>query len=732
MTSRLNAVVQQLRRAGLLRGAGGLTDGELLECFVSRRDAAALEALVRRYAPMVWGVCRRVLRDHHEAEDAFQAAFLVLVRKAGSITPRERVGSWLYGVARQTALKARATAAKQRARERQGTDVPEPATKGPGPADDLSCALDEEMSRLPDKYRAAIVLCHLQGQTRKEAARQLGVPEGTLAARVARGRALLAKRLARRGLAVSGGALAGELFPPAAPASVPAGALSAAVNAVRLTAAGRAAGAVAARVATLTEGVLKAMVLNKARAALAIALVAAALLLGGVFGYHTLAADRPAPEPQKDRLADTLVLLDKQWWEAASQYDVDTLSKILADDWIGFDRGVSPAPDSPRWTKATSLENYRRWHFTEVKFVKDREVFRIDEHTALMIYEVKWRAEGKDGNSSSGQSRYTRCWVQRDGGWFVKHTECVNLPVTKDEPPPLLAPKPAGTPEPVWKRGVRASSFWQTEIPENAFDGKRDTDWNAGDYAPAWIERDLGACLRLAGIALFPCQDIAGPTTHEVWVSSEPIGNDRTKAKLVHTFKGETTNNSPLKFDFPKDLSARYVLVRTTQSPIWVAWWEVEVRVREGGQEKVIPLSPPDRPKQAEDDKAALQGTWQVLSVEAGGKDVTKPWQRNEEWVVKDGWITVRDRERQLSHNEVFAVRPEKSPKEIDINAYPVGVFVESDVVKGIYTLDGDVWKVCLRQMPLDGPPKDWAERPKEMRTKEGGTAVLITLKRTK
>src|ERR1700694_4850326 len=122
----MSEVIQHLRRTVFLRVGAGQTDGQLLGDFLSPRDEAALAALVWRYGPMVWGVCRRVLRNHHDAEDAFQATFLVLVRKAASIHPREMVSKWLYGVARQTALKARATAAKRRARERQVADMPEP------------------------------------------------------------------------------------------------------------------------------------------------------------------------------------------------------------------------------------------------------------------------------------------------------------------------------------------------------------------------------------------------------------------------------------------------------------------------------------------------------------------------------------------------------------------------------------------------------------------------------
>src|SRR5262249_30316869 len=118
-TCPMSEVLQYLRRTVLLRDGAGLTDGQLLQDYLSRHDEAALAALVRRHGPMVWGVCRRVLRSHHDAEDAFQATFLVLVRKAPSIVPREMVANWLYGVAHHTAVKARATAARRGVRERQ-------------------------------------------------------------------------------------------------------------------------------------------------------------------------------------------------------------------------------------------------------------------------------------------------------------------------------------------------------------------------------------------------------------------------------------------------------------------------------------------------------------------------------------------------------------------------------------------------------------------------------------
>src|SRR5205823_6469758 len=177
-TGPLSAVIQHLL-ADVAPAAGGMTDGELLARFLRSRDEDALAALVQRHGPMVWGVCRRLLHSHHDAEDAFQATFLVLLRKAASVVPREMVSNWLYGVAHQTARKARATAAKRRARERQVGQMPEPVVTEQGLWRELRPVLDQELARLPDKYRVALVLCDLEGKTRKEAARQLGCPEGT-------------------------------------------------------------------------------------------------------------------------------------------------------------------------------------------------------------------------------------------------------------------------------------------------------------------------------------------------------------------------------------------------------------------------------------------------------------------------------------------------------------------------------------------------------------------------
>jgi RNA polymerase sigma factor (sigma-70 family) len=295
-TSPLKMVIQQLRTASERAGAGR-TDGELLTRFLSHRDNDALAALVHRHAPMVWGVCRRLLRSPHDAEDALQATFLVLVRKAATVKPREMVGNWLYGVAHHTAVRLRATAAKRGVREMQMMETPEPVVaKARG--DDLLLLLDHELSCLPEKYRVMIVLCDLESKTRIEVARQLAIPEGTVASRLARARGMLAKRLARHGLAVSGGSLAAALSQTVASASVPTSVASSTIKVVTLVAAGKTAtiGLVSAKVVALTEGVLKAMLLNKLKTMMTVLFVVLGMVAfgGGLYIHQAGAQQDPA------------------------------------------------------------------------------------------------------------------------------------------------------------------------------------------------------------------------------------------------------------------------------------------------------------------------------------------------------------------------------------------------------------------------------------------------------
>jgi RNA polymerase sigma factor (sigma-70 family) len=305
----MSMVIQRLQSQ--FGAAAGMTDGELLARFLESRDEDALAALVRRHAPMVWGVCRRVL-NHHDAEDAFQASFLVLVRKAADV-PRRAVANWLYGVARQTAVRLRALAATRRRRETQVVNMPEPKVAEVRDAD-LLAILDEELSRLPDHYRGVIVLCDLEDMTRKKAAQQLGIAEGSVASRLARARALLAKRLTRRGVVFSGGSLAAVLSAASASGFAPPALVASTIKAASLVAVGQTASAVSASVAALTEGVVKAMFVTKIKSVLAVVLVAG-LALGGIgagVGLFTntavVAQDKGAGKAPADKAVDADVM----------------------------------------------------------------------------------------------------------------------------------------------------------------------------------------------------------------------------------------------------------------------------------------------------------------------------------------------------------------------------------------------------------------------------------------
>ncbi|HEX3315340.1 MAG TPA: RNA polymerase sigma factor [Gemmataceae bacterium] len=164
---RLAEVIQHLRRSAFAEDAG-VSDGQLLDRFLDCHDESAFAALVRRHGPMVWGVCRRIVAHHQDAEDAFQATFLVLARKAATVRPRAMVVNWLFGVAQRTALKAKTMAGKRQAREKQVTPLPDRAEAERGAWENLESLLDQELANLPDKYRIAIVLCDLEGKKGKD------------------------------------------------------------------------------------------------------------------------------------------------------------------------------------------------------------------------------------------------------------------------------------------------------------------------------------------------------------------------------------------------------------------------------------------------------------------------------------------------------------------------------------------------------------------------------------
>lgn len=285
-TGRLNPV---LRYLGRVSAAGGLTDGQMLDRYRQSGDRAAFTALVERHGPMVLSVCRRVLGNVHDAEDAFQAVFLVLVRKARSIGKRESVGSWLHGVAVRIAKKARTATARRRFVERQAatTAVSESTPETIG--QELRPILDEEIARLPERYRLPVILCYLQGKTHTEAARQLGWPKGTVATQLARARIRLRRRLEWRGITLSVTSIAAMLA-QTAPAAVPFSLMSA-------TVAIAASGTVAPAVSALAKGALMPLFLTKLRSVTFVMIAIGALGAGAglMLRKQALAANADHP-----------------------------------------------------------------------------------------------------------------------------------------------------------------------------------------------------------------------------------------------------------------------------------------------------------------------------------------------------------------------------------------------------------------------------------------------------
>lgn len=299
-TSPHASLLGQLRGAFLRRELSTASDAQLLTRYLADREEIAFEAILRRHGAMVLGVCRRILDDEHEAEDAFQAVFLVLVRKAASIVPRERLGCWLHGVAQRTAQKARTARARWVARGRQAMTKPFASPDEDSAWRDLQPVLDEELSALAEKYRLAVILCDLEGKSRKEAAEQLGWKEGTLSGRLARGRRLLAARLTRRGIVLSAAALTARLTSEALAVAPSSALLASTGKAAAGIAAGTMAG-VAAPVHALMQKVLQTMFIEKLKS-LSLVLIPALLGIGVVAGYaHVWGGAEPAAEVAADR-----------------------------------------------------------------------------------------------------------------------------------------------------------------------------------------------------------------------------------------------------------------------------------------------------------------------------------------------------------------------------------------------------------------------------------------------
>jgi RNA polymerase sigma factor (sigma-70 family) len=371
MATSLGGVLSYLRRLAPDGPAGAAEDGQLLSRFAGG-DGSAFTALVGRYAPLVWGVCRRLLGPSPDAEDAFQATFVVLAQKANALADGRALGPWLHKVASRTATKARVKFLRRQTRETPA-EV-EPAVRDDPELDrrEVGVLLEEEVSRLPERYRRPVVLCYLEGLTNEEAARRLACPKGTVLSRLSRAREQLRQRLARRGLDLASGAL------PAALASEPAPeALVAAVGqAGPLLRAGGAAG-LSTSVLILAKGVMFSMFLRKLEVAGLVLLVMALAASGAGWLTRrpaTAAAHAAPPAPPAGKGEDKAPPAaakaeekDKPAKPTRTEADVrEALAKTI--DFNGF--------EDPKTTLIEALDQLAKQY--GVRFDVDERAFKAE------------------------------------------------------------------------------------------------------------------------------------------------------------------------------------------------------------------------------------------------------------------------------------------------------------------------------------------------------------------
>ncbi len=716
-------VLHYLRTAIHQEGEAEVTDGQLLGRFVTDRDESAFACLVRRHGPMVWAVCRRVLRHEQDAEDAFQATFLVLARKAASVRPRGMVANWLYGTARRTALKGWVAATRRATHERQVSVLPEPAAEVQVLWDDWKPFLDRELSLLPDRYRAAVVFCDLSGRTRKEAARHFGVPEGTVVGWLTRGRALLAKRLVRRGFAITSGSLAAGLAQQAASASVPVTVVLGTIQVVRSGAAGQAAGVLSARVAGLAEGVVRAMLLTKLKQVAAVLAVLATVALGfGVLG-GSRSAGKPATRAEHStggaENSSAPVPAEKippvEWHEKHKepkvsdlQVDVVPASKVIRTStglllpvkitnhssrdilvklahekgtvWPSIYASVTPE-------QAASAKPFRPIFLFGQAPDKARDEATIPKGKSLDLELRMDLAADSTGFVNPplepllpGTYKLRLLLVFEAGGtlqYVASAAKTVEL---------MAAPKEV-------VNGLSARVVIKSPLPLQVIPGETDTF-----QAELVLTNDSDKPLRLCRLCGMGGSSWRGGYetgfAPDVWKSDAPPSEESARHLFVlnpaesvsFPFRGVGVRAIDEKFR----VRAGYGIGEAfgTKHNTWVG--NVRAAV-------VIPVA--ETKRHVTEDEKKLQGTWRVTRLELDGITYGPESEK-----VKDARVIIE--QNQLT--EVDAHRRNPMIFKLDPTAKPKTILFKTTSIRGIYELDGDDLRLCLVRDEDDRPPTDF------------------------
>lgn len=385
----LHGVLDQVRRVAAVQTSRGLADGELLERFVGAKDEAAFTVLVQRHGPLVLGVCRRALGNAHDAEDACQATFLLLARKAASIRKAASLSSWLHRVASSVAANMKREQARRCRRERQVQPV-----MAQDPAADVSwrevqTALDEDLQRLPERYRAPLILCYLDRQTRDEAAEQLRLTPAALHGRLERGRKLLCERLTRRGMALSGTLLAAAVGEGVSQAALSPSVILSLTKAATLVASGKpsAVTTVPAHVLSLTREALRTLLLAKLN------MGAATVLCAGL----------------------SLAAVGAMLMPTGSRQDADPGSKAMVADARGAPRVDETATEDAKnlegeWQVVETEANGKKSPSYEVRSHRIIFAFKGDEITANFDGRTKFKL-----NADTVPKAMDITWI--DGKW---------------------------------------------------------------------------------------------------------------------------------------------------------------------------------------------------------------------------------------------------------------------------------------------------------------------------